>query len=178
MNDVRGKNIGARAAVVAVALVNLLTIASAGYGKNPERDAAPGGRGALVSPYAEVTSCAKAVYRGPETALYANRPYHTAERVDAAVGLAFCRGTRHGTNVWIVEISKPTTLVAFGSEAFGLERRGWTRIEEALFVVAAGLPLDRIYTKRFGPGRYVIRQGFAATAPLVFWDEAAVKLVR
>jgi hypothetical protein len=178
MNGVQSKNIGARAALIAAALANLLTIASAGCGENPERDAAPGGRGALVSPYAEVTSCAKTVYRGPETALYANRPYHTAERVDAAVGLAFCRGMRHGTDVWIVEISKPTTLLAFGSEAFGLEQRGWAPIEQALFVAASGLPLDRIYTKRFDPGRYVIRQGFAPTAPLVFWDEAAVRLVR
>jgi hypothetical protein len=178
MNGVQSKNIGARAALIAVALANLLTIASAGCDENPERDAAPGGRGALVSPYAEVSSCAKTVYRGPETALYANRSYHTAERVNAAVGLAFCRGMRHGTKVWIVEISKPTTLVAFGSEAFGLEQRGWAAIEEALFVAASGLPLDRIYTKHFDPGRYVIRQGFAPTALLVFWDEAAVRLAR
>jgi hypothetical protein len=178
MNGVRGKNIGTRAAVIAVGLAIFFTIASAGCSEDPKPDAASGGRGTLVSPYAEVTSCAKTVYRGPETALYANRPYHTAGRVDAAAGLAFCRGERHGTNVWIVEISKPTTLVAFGSEAFGLERRGWAPIEEALFVAASGLSLDRIYTKHFGPGRYVIRQGFAPTAPLVFWDEAAVRLAR
>lgn len=178
MNGLRGKDHGARAAVIAVALASLLAMASAGCGEDRQREAAPGGRGALVSPYAEITSCEKAVYRGPETALYANRPYHTAERVDAALGRAFCRGARHGTKVWIVEISKPTTLVAFGSEAFGLERRGWVPIDETLSVAAAGLSLDRIYTKRFGPGRYVIRQGFASTAPLVFWDESAVRLVR
>jgi hypothetical protein len=118
------------------------------------------------------------VYRGPETALYADRPYHTAERVDAAVGLAFCRGARHGANVWIVEVSQPTALVVFGSEAFGLERSGWAATPEPVFVAAAGLPFDRIYTKRFDPGRYVIRQGFAATAPIVLWDEAAVALLR
>jgi len=174
----RGKNIGARAAVIAVALANLLTMASAGCGEAPEPGAAPAGRGALVSPYAELTSCAKTVYRGPETALYSDRPYHTAERAEAALGLAFCRGTRHGTNVWIVDISQPTALVAFGSQAFGLERRGWAATPEALSVAAAGLPLDRIYTKRFDPGRYVIRQGFSASAPLVFWDEAAVQLDR
>jgi hypothetical protein len=94
------------------------------------------------------------------------------------VGLAFCRGHRHGTNVWIVEISKPTTLVAFGNEAFGLERRGWAPSEETLLVAAAGTPLDRIYTKRLGQGRYVVRQGFAPTAPIVFWDEEAVRLAR
>jgi hypothetical protein len=38
------------------------------------------------------------------------------------------------------------------------------------------VPLDRVYTKHFPPGRYVIRQGFTRTAPLVFWDEAAVRL--
>jgi hypothetical protein len=178
MKGVRGKIIGARAAVIAVALANLLTMASAGCGEAPQPGAAPAGRGALVSPYAEATSCEKTVYRGPETALYANRPYRTAERAEAALGLAFCRGMRHGTNVWIVDISQPTMLVAFGSEAFGLEQRGWAPIPEALSVAAAGLPLDRIYTKHFDPGRYVIRQGFSATAPVVFWDEAAVRLVR
>lgn len=178
MTDPRGKSAGARAALIAVALANLLTIASAGRGENPGSEAAPGGRGRLVSPYEKITFCAQAVYRGPETALYANRPYHTAERAETAVGLAFCRGARHGTNVWTVEVSKPTTLVAFGNEAFRLERRGWVPSEEPLLVAAPGVSLDRIYTKRFAPGRYVIRQGFAATAPLVFWDEAAVRLVR
>jgi hypothetical protein len=169
---------GARTAVIAVALASLLTISPAGCGQNPGSEAAPRGRGALVSPYQKITSCSKAAYRGPETALYADRPYHTAERVDAAVGLAFCRGTRHGTNVWIVEISKPTTFVAFGNEALGLDRRGWAPSEEALSVATSGAPLDRIYTKHFAPGRYVVRQGFAATAPLVLWDEEAVRLVR
>ena len=178
MTGIRGKTIGARATVIALALANLLIIASPGRGQHPAKSAAPAGRGALVTPYTEITFCSQAVYRGPETALYANRPYHTAERVDSAVGLAFCRGNRHGTNLWIVEVSKPTTLVAFGSQAFGLERRGWAPSEEALFVAAAGVPLDRIYTKHFGPGRYVVRQGFAPTAPIIFWDAEAVRLVR
>jgi len=178
MNGARGKNIGGRALAIAVSLANLLALVSAGCGEEPEVRAAPAGRGDLVSSYAEITSCAKAVYRGPQTALYGNRPYHTAGRVDSAVGLAFCRGMRHGTNVWIVEIAKPTELVAFGNEAFGLERRGWTASEESLFVAAAGVPLDRIYRKHFDPGRYVIRQGFAPTAIVVLWDEAAVRVVR
>jgi hypothetical protein len=178
MNGLRGKHSAARAAAIAVALANLLALASAGCGERSERRAPAAGRGALVIPYAEATSCAKDVYRGPETALYSNRPYHTAGRVDSAVGLAFCRGERHGANVWIVEVSKPTELVAFGNRAFGLERRGWAASEEDLFVAAAGLPLDRIYTKHFDPGRYVIRQGFTPTAPVVLWDEAAVRPVR
>ena len=178
MTGIRGKTIGARAAVSALALANLLTIASPGRGQDPAGGAALAGRGALVAPYAEITSCSQAVYRGPKTALYANRPYHTAERVDSAVGLVFCRGNRHGTDLWIVEVSKPTTLVAFGSEAFGLERRGWALSEETVFVAAAGVPFDRIYTKHLAPGRYVVRQGFAPTAAIVFWDAEAVRLVR
>ena len=175
MTGARETKTGARAAVIALA--SLLTIAPAGHGQNPGSQAARGGRGALVSPYREITSCSKAVYRGPETVLYANRPYHTAERVEAAVGLGFCRRARHGTNVWIVEVSKPTTFVAFGNEALGLDRRGWAPSEEVLSVATSGAPLDRIYTKHFAPGRYVIRQGFAATAPVVLWDEQAVRLV-
>jgi hypothetical protein len=172
----RGRKTAAPATSTAVALAHLLAIAAAGCGEEPAGNAFGTGRGFLVSPYAETASCTRAVYRGPETALYSNRPYHTAERVEAAAGLGFCRGARHGTNVWIVEISRPTALVAFGSASFGLERRGWTPSDEALLVAAAGLPLDRIYTKRFAPGRYVIRQGFTNTAPLVFWDREAVRL--
>ena len=178
MTGTRGKNTGTRATFIAVAFANLLTIALAACGESSGSGAAQGGRGGLVSPYAELASCAKAVYRGPNTALYSNRPYHTARPVDAAVGLAFCRGPRHGTNVWTVEVSQPTTFVAFGSEAFGLERRGWIASEEAIFVAAAGVPLDRVYAKRFPAGRYVIRQGFTPTAAIVFWDETAVRLVR
>ena len=178
MTGTRGKNIGTRATFIAVALANLLTIALAACGENSGSAGAQGGRGPLVSPYDELASCAKAVYRGPNTALYSNRPYHTARQVDAAVGLAFCRGARHGTSVWTVEVSRPTTLVAFGTEAFGLEQRGWTASEEAIFVTAAGVPLDRVYTKRFPAGRYVIRQGFTPTAPIVFWDDTAVRLAR
>ena len=146
--------------------------------RRDSRTSAPGGRGALVSRYQEITSCSKSVYRGPETILYADRPYHTAERVDAAVGLAFCRGARHGAKVWIVEVSKPTTFVAFGNEALGLDQRRWTPSEESLSVATSGAPLDKIYTRHFAPGRYVIRQGFATTAPVVLWDEVAVRLVR
>ena len=178
MAGTRGTRIGARAALVAVALANLLAMAWAGCGENSEGGAVPGGRGALVGPYDEVASCSKVVYRGPKTVLYSNRPYHTSQRVEAAMGLAFCRGARHGTNVWTVEVSKPTTIVAFGTAAFGLEQRGWTPSQAALLVAAAGVPLDRIYTKRFPPGRYVIRQGFTRTAPLVFWNQEAVRLVR
>ena len=173
MTSTRG---GKAAAVLAVGLAPLLAIAAAGCGETPGSDTVVKGRGLLVSPYAETTACVRAVYRGPETALYSDRPYHTAQRVEAAAGLGFCRGARHGTNVWIVEISRPTTLVAFGAASFGLERRGWSPRDEALLVAAAGVPLDRVYTKGYPPGRYVIRQGFTRTAPLIFWDQAAVHL--
>jgi hypothetical protein len=178
MTEAREGKTGARAAVIAVAFASLLATAPAGCSQDPESKAAPRGRGTLVSPHQKITSCSKDVYRGPETLLYADRPYRTAERVDAAVGLAFCRGARHGTNLWTVEVSKATTFVAFGNEALRLDQRGWTPSEETLSVVTSGAPLDRIYTKRFAPGRYVIRQGFATTAPVVLWDDEAVRLVR
>jgi hypothetical protein len=178
MTGTRGKRIGARAACIAVALGNLLTIASVGCGEKPGIGPALRGRGTLVAPLEAIASCSKAVYRGPETPLYSNRPYHTAERVDAAVGLAFCRGARHGTSLWIVEVSQPTTLLAFGTEAFGLAERGWARSKATLLVFFNDTATTEIYTKRFTPGRYVIRQGFTPTAPVVFWDEEAVRLVR
>ena len=178
MTCTRGARIDGRTAPAAGALAIILALACAGCGDDSAGVDVPGGRGALVSPFAEIATCVKAVYRGPATQLYSNRPYHTAKRVDAAVGLSFCRGARHGADVWIVEVAKPTTFVAFGTPAFGLERRGWMPSEAELLVAAAGVALDRVYSKRFAPGRYVIRQAFARTAPVVLWDDATVQLVR
>jgi len=132
------------------------------------------GRGPLVSAYDEITSCEAAVYRGSDTPLYSNRPYHTAQPVQSAMGLGFCRGGRHGTDVWILDVTRATTLLAFGNAAFGLEQRGWTRSEEPLLVEAAGVPFDRLYTRSIEPGRYVIRQGFTRAAPIVLFDTEAV----
>lgn len=177
MIGIRSEGIGARATVCAISLVNLLTFSLAACSADPEDLAVREGRGPLVAPAGEITSCERAVYRGPDTLLYSNRPYHTADLVETAAGLSFCRGARHGTNVWTVEVSRPTTFVVFASASFGLERRGWTASGDGVFVAAAGVPFDRVYTKRFAPGRYVIRQGFTPSAPIVLWDAAAVRPV-
>ena len=166
----------ARGAAIGIALLNLLTFATTACGENPPDEQMLRGRGPLVSEYDAVTACETAVYRGAETPLYSNRPYHTAEPVDAVKGLGFCRGARHGTNIWILEVTRPTALVAFGNRAFGLERRGWTLSDSPVLVVAAGVPLDRVYTRHVGPGRFVIRQGFTRSAAIVFWDTEAARL--
>jgi len=165
----------ARGAVIGLALLNLLIFASTACGEDTPDEGLLRGRGPLVSDYDAITACEAAVYQGTDTPLYSNRPYHTAQPVRAAQGLGFCRGARHGTNVWILEVTRSTTLVAFGNAAFGLEGRGWTRSDEAVLVAAAGVPLDRIYTRRVEPGRYVIRQGFTRAAPIVLWDTAAAQ---
>jgi len=164
-----------RGAATCLALLNLLTFATTACAENPSDERILRGRGPLVSEYDAITACETAVYRGAETALYSNRPYHTAEPVHAVQGLGFCRGARHGTNVWILEVTRPTTLVVFGNQAFGLERRGWTPSDEPVLVVAAGVTLDRVYTRRIGAGRFVIRQGFTRSAAIVFWDPEAAR---
>jgi len=176
MNGFRSKRFGRGTACAAIALAHLLTIAAAARAGGPGGDPRQRGRGPLLSPYAEITACERAVYRGPETRLYANRPYHTAAQVGAVVGHAFCRGARHGTGIWIIDVLRPTTLVAFGNAEFGLEARGWAVSDAEVYVGAAGVALDRVYTRRVEPGRYVIRQGFTPAAPVVFWDEADVRL--
>ena len=176
MVDLRKARPGLRARVVALAAAHLLTIAAAAGGDEAANRSWQRGRGPLVSLYADLTACNAAVYRGPETPLYSNRPYHTSERAEAALGLHFCRGPRHGTQLWIIEVSKPTTLVAFGNAALGLELRGWERSAASVRVEAAGLALNAIYTKKLPAGRHVIRQGFSATAPVVLWDSEAVKI--
>jgi hypothetical protein len=160
------------------AALGLLASAFTACSEAPDAAANLRGRGPLVSPYADITHCATARYDGPETPLYSNRPYHTQAPVESVRGHVFCRGERHGTNVWIIDVSHATRLVAFGNADFGLEDRDWTASDESVRVEAAGIPFDRVYTRHVEPGRYVIRQGFSSSAPLVFWDDAAVAPAR
>jgi hypothetical protein len=166
----------ARWAAIGLALLNLLIFGAAACDEDSPDERVLRGRGPLVSEYDAITACETAIYRGAETPLYSNRPYHTAEPVQAVTGLAFCRGERHGTNVWILDVTRPSTLVAFGNRAFGLERRGWTLVDAPVLVDAAGVPLDRVYERRIEPGRFVIRQGFTRSASIVFWDAEAAAI--
>ena len=163
-------------AAIGLALLNLLTFAMTACDENLPDERILHGRGPLVSEYATITACETAIYRGAETPLYSNRPYHTTEPVHGVQGMGFCRGARHGTNVWILEVARTTTLAAFGNQAFGLEGRGWTLSDASVLVAAAGVPFDRVYTRRIEPGRFVIRQGFTRSAPIVFWDTKAARI--
>lgn len=178
MVERRRASSGFRALIAALAAAHLLTIpAVADSGDAPPHNRQRG-RGSVVSPHDEITACDVAVYRGAGTALYSNRPYHTTQPIEAALGLHFCRGPRHGTQLWILEVSQPTTFTAFGNAAFELESRGWTRSPTPLRVEAAGVALDAIYTKAIPAGRHVIRQGFSPTAPVILWDSRAVRVAR
>jgi hypothetical protein len=136
------------------------------------------GHGKLVAPLEEATSCKLAVYEGPQTPLYTDRPYHTATRSEVLLGHAFCRTSRHGTQSWTVEISQPTQLLTLGNEGHRLEGSGWRRLDESVRVEAAGVPFDALYAKRFEPGRYRIRQDFSRTPPPVFWRSEHARVVR
>ena len=50
--------------------------------------------------------CRPVEYTGPETLLYADRPYHTQQRVRALEGRVFCRANRHGQALWLLEVSR------------------------------------------------------------------------
>jgi len=176
MTDARQNPLRPQRLFALLASLSLLASAFAGCGEPPEAAANLRGRGPMVSRYADITLCTTARYEGPETPLYSNRPYHTQSRVDSLRGLTFCRGERHGTNIWIIDVSQTTRLSALGNAGFGLEDRGWTATEARVRVEAAGTPFDRSYTRRIEPGRYVIRQGFSRAAPLVFWDDAVVEV--
>jgi hypothetical protein len=172
MNGFGADSVRAPARLVALAIRWLGT---AGCGDERPAAESTRGRGPLVSQHSEITACETAVYEGPETRLYSNRPYHTEQTANTARGLTFCRGERHGTSVWTIEVLRPTRLVVFGVRGDGLEDRGWTPSEEPLEVAAEGVPLDRIYTREFPVGKYVIRQGFTRAAPIVLWDSAAAQ---
>jgi hypothetical protein len=136
------------------------------------------GRGELVRDYRSATYCREEVYQGPHTRLYSDRPYHTAEKVDALAGLVFCMSERHGTHSWIIEVSKSTEIHVLGTETYGLEQKGWKRLDARVRVEAAGEDFDGLYSRTFQSGRYVIRQDFSRTAPLVFWRREEVRIVR
>lgn len=123
----------------------------------------------LVVPL-ETRRCDLAEYVGPQTLLYADRPYHTDAAVKQLEGLDFCRGKRHGQALWILRVTRPTRLYAIASERHELERDGWKLEEARVRVEAAGLVLDRLYAKSLSPGRYAIRYGRARTAHPIFWD--------
>lgn len=159
-----------RPSAVAFAVAHLLTLAACGVGGEETAAPAQRGRGLLVAPYDAITACDAQVYRGPQTPLYSDRPYHTVEPVEVATGHAFCRGARHGTQVWLLDVERPTALLAFGAADNGLAERGWTRLAVPLRIEAAGVPFDSVYTRTVGAGRHVIRQGFTPSAPIVLWD--------
>lgn len=136
------------------------------------------GRGDLIRPYRSAAHCLEDVYRGPRTRLYSDRPYHTEERVAALLGLRFCQSQRHGTHSWIIDVSQETEIHVLGTESYGLRDKGWRRLDTRVRVDAAGTDFDTLYAKTFPPGRYVIRQDFSRTAPLIFWRSEEVQILR
>ncbi len=121
--------------------------------------------------------CEQVAYQGPQTALYSDRPYRTSGVVRALEGYSFCRSHRHGQEVWLFEVIRPTTLLTLASRRHELEEAGWKRVDVAVRVEAAGLPLDGLYEHRVEPGLYAIHYGHARTANPVFWRPADVRLI-
>ncbi len=133
--------------------------------------------GSVLGPSGGHGGCEAVDYTGPETLLYADRPYHTRERVAALEGHRFCRGGRHGRGLWILDVDRATTLYAIASGQHRLEQSGWKPLPETVWVEAAGLPLDRLYRKRIDRGRYVLHYGRARTSHPVFWNPRDAHIV-
>lgn len=122
-------------------------------------------------------ACEAVAYAGPETRLYSDRPYHTAEKVPVLEGQQFCRDKRHGRGLWILDVHEPTALYTIATARHELERSGWRLYPEPVRVEAAGLTLDRLYRLRVEPGRYAIHHGHATTANPVFWNPRDARIV-
>ncbi len=133
--------------------------------------------GSVLGPFRGRRACEAVDYTGPATLLYADRPYHTRERVAALEGHRFCRGGRHARGLWILDVDRPTTLYAIASGQHRLEQSGWTPLPETARVEATGLPLDRLYRKRIVRGRYALHYGRARTAHPVFWNPRDARIV-
>jgi hypothetical protein len=148
----------------------------------PEAPAASAGSEAPLlrpagAPLGIASGCEQVAYQGPQTALYSDRPYRTGSVVPALEGYSFCRSYRHGQEVWLIEVVRPTTLLTLASARHQLEQAGWKRLNAAVRVEAAGLALDGLYQLRVEPGRWAIHYGHARTANPVFWKPADVRVI-
>lgn len=130
----------------------------------------------LIGPVPRQRGCALTDFQGPSTTLYADRPYHTNGPVPELSGLSFCRSKRHNQALWILDVTRPTTLYTLASESHSLEAGGWRLLPRTVRVDAAGLVLDRLYSRRVHPGRYAIHHGHATTANPVFFDSADARV--
>ncbi len=133
--------------------------------------------GGVLGRFAPERRCEAVDYAGPQTLLYADRPYHTAEPVQVLRGHRFCRGKRHGRDLWILDVGRPTHLYALASAHYDLERAGWQLYPQPVRVKAAGHAFDRLYQLRVEPGRYAIHYGHATTANPVFWNPRDARIV-
>jgi hypothetical protein len=175
----RHHSTNARPACAVIALV-LLSIGASGSGGT----ASAGGSAetllrpasGVIGPLPRHRGCELTEYRGSSTPLYTDRPYHTAGDVPELSGLSFCRGKRHGQEMWILDVTRPTTLYTLASASHALERGGWRRLPRPVRVDAAGLALDRLYAWRIAPGRFAIHHGHATTANPVFFDAANARI--
>ncbi len=124
----------------------------------------------LVGPYRPAKSCRQVIYEGAGTRLYSNRPYHTRDKVELLVGRRFCQTSRHGTDISLLRVLKPTLLYALGTEKSTLADAGWTRVDTQVFVKGVGVHLNNLYAKRMPPGTYVVNHGYATTTTPLFWN--------
>ncbi len=166
---------------IALLAVTSLLIAGAAYvihanrvAQLREQPAAPGDPVRRVS---EHDACRPVAYTGPETLLYADRPYHTQQRVRALVGRVFCRSYRHGRALWLLEVSAATSLHALASETYRLEESGWEALAEPVLVAAAGRSFDRLYARHVRPGRYILHHGHTGSAIPIFWNPRDAHIV-
>jgi len=172
----------------ALVLVGMVSGAAGGYAfrasrAEPEKPAVP----AAVAPVPFVrpagsllgiaAGCEEVGYQGPQTLLYSDRPYHTSGAVGPLEGYAFCRSQRHGQEVWLIEVLRPTTFLTLASLQHQLELAGWKHVDLPVRVDAAGLSFDRLYQRSVEPGRYAIHYGHARTANPVFWRPADARMI-
>jgi len=143
--------------------------------EEPSEDRLAASRGPVL-PLSERNTCEVIPYEGRQTRLYSDRPYHTQQDVAVLEGRVFCRSTRHGDAIWLLEVQTPTLVHAFASEAFQLEDAGWQRVAGEVTVAAAGTSFDGIYAQNLEPGRYLLHHGHVSTAIPIFWDPSAARV--
>ena len=134
-------------------------------------------------PVYPVASCKKAIYEGATTAFYSDRTYHTEKDLQAIKGLSFCFLGRHEKAFWLMDVLRPTTIYMLGTEKHNFVEKEWRKLPLPVTVKARGITLDRLYEKKFEPGRYILKSmplpngyPFSRTVLPTFWNDEDVRV--
>jgi hypothetical protein len=119
-------------------------------------------------------------YDSAGTPLYNDRRYHTKEEVPVLRGLRFVPIGRNEMRPFVLEVSAPTTVYTLANRADLRGLAAWTPLPDPVLVDDAFSPrrLDVVLSLAIAPGIHVVRNPENGPGRPVFFDPAAVQVMR